>query len=124
MPCQSSYGDDEAYLRSQLSNVSHENSKNKELIKRMKEDIDLMTRSFCKITNMLFDHDPELLIRFLTSDKELLEVFQKHQKVDKQQGRSYIELEIKQTIRRVDPKPIQWEDMDPSERLAILEEKK
>ena len=124
MPCQSSYGDDEAYLRSQLSNVSHENSKNKELIKRMKEDIDLMTRSFCKITNMLFDHDPDLLIRFLTNDKELLEVFQKHQKVDKQQGRSYIELEIKQTIRRVDPKPIQWEDMDPSERLAALEEKK
>lgn len=124
MPCQSSYGDDEAYLRSQLSNVSHENSKNKELIKRMKEDIDLMTRSFCKITNMLFDHDPDLLIRFLTNDKELLDVFQKHQKVDKQQGRSYIELEIKQTIRRVDPKPIQWEDIDPSERLAILEEKK
>ena len=123
MPCQSSYGDDEAYLRSQLSNVSHENSKNKELIKRMKEDIDLMTRSFCKITNMLFDHDPELLIKFLTNDKELLKVFQDHQKVDKQQGRSYIELEIKQTIRRVDPKPIQWEDMDPSERLAALEEK-
>ena len=123
MPCQSNWGDDEEYLRSQVSNLSHENNKNKDLIKRMKDDIDLMTRSFCKITNLLYDYDPEVLAKFLMSDEELLEVFQKHQRVDKQQGRSYIQFEMKPTIQRMDPKPIQWEDMDPSDRLQALERK-
>lgn len=123
MPCQSNWGDDEEYLRSQVSNLSHENNKNKDLIKRMKDDIDLMTRSFCKITNLLYDYDPEVLAKFLMSDEELLEVFQKHQRVDKQQGRSYIQFEMKPTIQRMDPKPIQWEDMGSSDRLQALERK-
>nr|DAS95082.1 MAG TPA: hypothetical protein [Caudoviricetes sp.] len=123
MPCQSDWGDDKDYLQSQVNNLSHENGKNKELIKRMKDDIDLMTRSFCKITNLLYDYDPELLAKFLMSDEELLEVFQKHQRVDKQQGRSYIQFEMKPTIQRMDPKPIRWEDIDPSDRLQVLERK-
>lgn len=120
MPCQSSWGDDEEYLRSQVSNLSHENGKNKELIKRMKDDIDLMTRSFCKITNLLYDYDPELLAKFLISDEELLEVFQKHQRVDKQQGRSYIQFEMKPTIQRVDARKINWDDLDQSDQPQPL----
>lgn len=89
----------------------------------MKDDIDLMTRSFCKITNLLYDYDPEVLARFLMNDEELLEVFQKHQKVDKQQGRSYIQFELKPTIQRMEPKPIRLEDIDPSNRLQTLEKK-
>lgn len=86
----------------------------------MKEDIDLMTRSFCKITNLLYDYDPEVLAKFLMSDEELLEVFQKHQRVDKQQGRSYIQFEMKPTIQRVDAKKINWDDLDQSDQPQPL----
>ena len=120
MPCQSDWGGDKDYLQSQVNNLNHENGKNKELIKRMKDDIDLMTRSFCKITNLLYDYDPEVLARFLMSDEELLEVFQKHQRVDKQQGRSYIQFEMKPTIQRVDARKINWDDLDQSDQPQPL----
>lgn len=119
MPCKS-YWDDEDYLRREISDLNQDNSKKVEIIKKMKDDIDVMTRSFCKITNMLFDHNPDLLIEFLLKDNELLEVFQEHQKVDKQQGRNYIELELKPSIKRINIKSIKWDDVDPSNRPQPL----
>lgn len=120
MPCKS-YWDDEDYLRKEINDLNQDNSKKVEIIKKMKDDIDVMTRSFCKITNMLFDHNPDLLIEFLLKDKELLEVFQEHQKVDKRQGRNYIELEIKPSIKRIVVKETTLENLTKLENPAFSE---
>lgn len=57
---------------------------------KIKKELDAMTRAFCYVTNRMFDYDPEYLDSIIAVDGAVKAIFEAHQKLDREQGRSFL----------------------------------